>query len=527
MIKTDIRLEISYNEEDIKRAICAKLPVTFDEIKSVKLLKRRLNVKDKKDPHYIASAAFCISKERELGLLKMKKKVQEANDLTLNIPKAKLEKRPVIVGAGPAGLFAALILAEGGACPIILERGLDVDSRCNVVSEFYNKGKLDLECNIQFGEGGAGAFSDGKLKYGTIDKYKMKILSEFVLAGADESIMYSDSAHLGTDKLRGIIKLLRQKIISLGGEIRFSARFSGIETKDGKLVSVVYIKDGKEERINTDAAIIATGHSARDVFELLLANGLKITPRQFGIGVRVEHPREYINTLVYGENYDTRLPTASYHLVTHLSGGRSVYSFCMCPGGEVVAATSAENRIVVNGMSEYRRDAQNSNSALLVSVTPDDFPTSHPLSGLDMQMEIEKRAFILGGGSYRAPAVRMDDFVNGEVPTRVEKTSYPRGVTPVKLEEVFPSFITDSLREAIVEFDKWLPGFYLPNATLTAPETRSTSPVRVERNENFEAVGINGLYPVGEGAGYSGGIVSSALDGLKCALYLLDKHHSL
>ncbi len=549
MIKTEIRLELSYTDEDIISAICEKLPIAKDEIECVRLVKRSLNIKEKSDPHYRASVAFSAP-AREDGLLKMKKKVSTAEDFTLEIPKAKKEpfvlentecaaqdgtafelkeeknkKRPVVVGAGPAGLFAALIFAEGGARPIVLERGLDVDTRRESVENFYKTGILDEESNIQFGEGGAGAFSDGKLKYGAMDKYKYKVLSEFFSSGADESVLYSDTAHLGTDRLGGIIKNLREKIISLGGEFMFSARLADIAKENGRLCAAIFEKDGQEHRLNTDTLILAAGHSARDVFEMLLRAGASLTPRPFGIGVRVEHPREYINELIYGKNYDSRLPSANYHLVTHLPSGRSVYSFCMCPGGTVVGAASKKNRVVTNGMSEYARDGENSNSALLVSVTPEDFPSESPLAGLDFQAKIEKRAFLLGGGAYKAPALRMDDFCAGRAEKKPEGATYPLGVSCASFDEIFPEFITESLRAGIADFDRWLPGFYLPEAVLTAAETRSTSPVRVERRADFEAVGIGGLYPVGEGAGYSGGIVSSAVDGVKCALSVLTEKY--
>ncbi len=526
MIKTDITLGLSYTEGDIIAAVCERLPVSLDEIKDVRLLRRSLDVKNKKMPHYKATVGFSVSPERERGLLKMKKKVSECEDFSISVPKSLIKSRPVVVGAGPAGLFCALIFAESGAHPIIIERGPSVEERAKIVSEFYKTGKLDPECNIQYGEGGAGAFSDGKLKYGKMDKNKYKVLSEFVAAGADESIMYSDSAHLGTDRLGGIIRSLREKIISLGGEFIFSARLTDIIMENGIVTGAVYEKCTEEVQISTDTLILATGHSAEDVFRLLMKKGAALTPRPFGVGVRVEHPREYINTLRYGEGYDKRLPTASYHLVTHLPSGRSVYSFCMCPGGTVVAAASNKGGVVTNGMSEYARDAENSNAALLVSVRAEDFDGKDPLSGIRFQREIEERAFLLAGGGFNAPCMRMDDFMRGRVTSSAgeEKTvspSYPRGTLSVDFDEIFPKFITDSLREGIADFERWMPGFYLPLALLTAPETRSTSPIRVERCENFTARGIIGLYPIGEGAGYSGGIVSAAEDGVKCALSVL------
>ncbi len=521
VIKTEVRLELSYTEDDVMRAILARLPVSASEIKRLEIRKRTLNIKDKSDPHYKASVAIELDPEREGGLLKMRKKVHQDEDLTLGIPRGAFSSRPVVVGAGPAGLFAALVLAESGARPIVLERGLDVQARKKSVDEFINSHRLDENSNIQFGEGGAGAFSDGKLKYGAIDKYKMKVLSEFVLAGADEEIKYSDSAHLGTDRLVGIIENIRKKIISLGGEFRFSSRLCDFTITDGKISSLEYERDGKREKIEADTLLLGTGHSARDVFELLLAKGAVLEQRPFGVGVRVEHPREYINRIVYGENYDKRLPTASYHLVTHLESERSVYSFCMCPGGTVVAGTSSKGRVVTNGMSEYLRDKQNSNSALLVSVKPEDFASSHPLAGLDFQKEIEKKAFSLGGGDYSAPSVTMADFLGIDKVGEAVNPSYPLGTKEGKLEDIFPSFITDSLRLALYDFDAWLPGFIYPQARLTAPETRSTSPVRVVRDAELCAVNIKGLYPIGEGAGYAGGIVSSATDGVKCALRIV------
>ena len=522
MIKTDITLALSYSFADLKKTVTERLSVPDGEIERIEIRKRKLNIKDKSNPHYTATVAVSLPKERETGLLKMRKKVAVAENLDLVIKKSTATLSPVVVGAGPAGLFAALALAEAGFVPTVIERGLAVEERQEAVRIFNETGKLDEECNIQYGEGGAGAFSDGKLKYGATDKYKMKVLSEFVSAGADDSIRYSDSAHLGTDKLPSIIKSLREKIISLGGNFIFSARLSDIITQNGRVCALGYIKDGKAHQIKTDAVFLATGHSARDVYELLLEKNATLEPRPFGIGVRVEHPREYINRLIYGENYDKRLPTATYHLVTHLKTGRSVYSFCMCPGGTVVAATSKKDRVVTNGMSVYARDGENSNSALLVSVTPDDFPTRHPLAGLDLQKEIEEKAFSLGGGDYRAPSVTMSDFLKEESDGNSVNPTYPRAVRETALDGVFPPFIIQSLKDGIRDFDAWLPGFYYPSARLTAAETRSTSPVRILRDENYEAVGIRGLYPVGEGAGYAGGIVSSATDGLKCALYVAD-----
>ena len=357
-----------------------------------------------------------------------------------------------------------------------------------------------------------------------MDDFKYRILKEFVRGGADAEICYSDTAHLGTDRLPIIVKALREKIESLGGTFLFGARFTAFKTRDSKICSVLYKKDGEEREIPTDTVLFGIGHSARDTFFYLNSIGVKMENKPFGIGVRIEHPREYINALIYKNHKDEGLETASYHLVTHLKNNRSVYSFCMCPGGTVVAATSHEGAVVTNGMSEYKRDADNSNSALLVSVTPADFGAD-PLSGFIYQENIEKKAFSVSG-DYKAPAIRLDDFLSEQSGTDFAsvKPSYARGVVKSSLNSVLPDFVISSLREGIREFDSWLPGFYLPDATLTGAETRSTSPVRILRKENFESVSLSGLYPIGEGAGYAGGIVSSAYDGIRAANEIIEKN---
>ena len=525
MIKTDITVPIGYKAEDIKLALMQSLPISEDEIRDLSILRRRIDLKDKSNIVYKMTVGVALSAEREAGLLKMRKKVFAVDDYTLSVEKASFAVRPIVVGFGPCGMFAALTLAEAGAKPVIIERGLPVDERCRKVDLFKKLSILDPECNVQFGEGGAGTYSDGKLKYGAMDKYKMKILGELVDAGANGEILFSDTAHVGTDKLSDIVKKIREKIISLGGEFIFSAKLVDIEIKNERISSITYIKGGEETILECDEVILAIGHSARDTFKMLEDKKIPMTARGFGIGVRIEHPREYINNLVYGDNAPSGIETASYHLVTHLPSGRSVYSFCMCPGGTVVPAASEEGGIVTNGMSEFLRDGDNSNAAFLVSVTPDDFGSESPLAGFDLQQRIENKAFDLTS-SYKAPAISMSDFMEGREPSGIfgVKPSYPIGVEPFKAEDYLPNFVTDSLREAIVDFDNWMPGFNLPDATLTGPETRTTSPVRILRNDGYESVAVRGLYPVGEGAGYSGGIISSAVDGLKCSLALINKH---
>ena len=526
MIKTDVKLKIKYTELDVKEAVAKKLPIDISEMKDIRIVRRALNVSDKDSICYDTTVALSLSPEREAGLLKMRKKVSEYSEPQLFPITSRLTSRPIVVGAGPAGLFAALFLSLSGARPILIERGLSVDERISKVKLFSELGILDTECNVQFGEGGAGTYSDGKLKVGGMDKYKYFILSEFVSAGADPDIMFSTSAHLGTDKLSGIVKKIREKIIENGGEVHFSTRLTDLKIKDNRLVGIRAERNGEIIDLDTDVLIMATGHSARDTFELLLRCGARLTPRPFGIGVRIEHPREYINTLVYGKGYDSSLPTASYHLVTHLKNGRSVYSFCMCPGGTVVPAASERDGIVTNGMSEYLRDGDNSNAAFLVSVTPDDFSSDSPLSGIDFQRQIEKCAY-RATGSYKAPSDTLSSLVGeGDMsPELCVKPSYPIGTERVVCDKYLPELITSSLRAAISYFDDWMGGFYYPGAAVTGPETRSTSPVRVLRDENCIALGISGLYPVGEGAGYSGGIVSSARDGLVAAESILQRKH--
>ena len=519
MIRTDITLPISYTSDDIIDRLVSHLPIGRDEIKELSIVRRTLNLSDKSDIHYKATVAVSLDGEREQGLLRMRKKVRPHEDLSFSVPECKLSTRPVVVGAGPAGLFAALVLAEAGARPILYERGMAIEDRDERVKLFTTLGILDPECNIQFGEGGAGAYSDGKLKSGAPDKYKLKVLCEFVNHGAPEDIIYSTGAHVGTDKLSRVVRGIREKIISLGGEVHFSSKLVDIKVNDGRVVGGRVEISGESCDFETDTLILATGHSARDVFSLLKRLGAPLEPRGFGIGVRVEHPRENINRMIYGDNPPSGLGAASYHLVTHLNSGRSVYSFCMCPGGTVVAAAGERGGIVTNGMSEYARDAENSNSAILVSVTPEDFPSDDPLAGVELQRAIERRAFALTSGTYKAPSQRMLDFCFDRVSSAVPSVtpSYPLGTVNMRADEYLPEYVTSSLRAAIDDFEAWLPGFYHPDAPLTGPETRTTSPVRTLRTDTFETVGIKGLYPIGEGAGYAGGIVSSARDGVMCA----------
>ena len=523
MIKTDLKLPYRYTQDSIKDAISECLPISKQEIKDIRILKRELTVKDGV-PLYKTTVAFSSDAEKENGLLKIRNRVFPYQSEELIVQASSFDTRPVVAGSGPAGLFAALTLAKSGARPIVIERGLDVDSRKRKIEAFNKLGVLDTECNVQFGEGGAGTYSDGKLKTGAKDEYKYKVLREFVDGGADESILYSTSAHLGTDKLPDIVKYIREKIISLDGEFIFSAKLTDISVRDGRLVSIKYEKHGEAVELCCDTLILATGHSARDTFVMLKEKGIPMKAKGFGIGMRIEHPREYINRIAYRDAAHLIEESASYHLVTHLPSGRSVYSFCMCPGGEVVAATSECGAIVTNGMSEYARMADNSNAAILVSVNPEDFGSDDPLAGIEMQRRIEEAAYNISS-SYKAPSIRLAKLLDeSSAGIGGVKPSYPIGVVEASPYDYLPGYIPDSIKAAMPDFDSWLGGYLYADAVLTGPETRTTSPVRIERDSDGCSVGFQGIYPAGEGAGYAGGIVSSAVDGIKMALKAIEKH---
>ncbi len=527
MIKiADIKVPLTYDIKLLENIVAEKLRIESSRIKHISISNRSVNTLNKLDICFNMTVVVCISGDENEVIWSIKdKRISKEIDISYTVPKQrKLNERPVVVGCGPAGIFAALILAQAGARPILLERGLDVDRRKEKVLKFWQTGILDTKTNVQFGEGGAGAFSDGKLKIGKKDSRKIKVLSEFVEAGAPPEIMYLNKPHIGTDRLHEVVKKIRKKIISLGGEVRFNATVNKILFKDEQVTGVHFIENGKESELFTDNVVLAIGHSARDTFVSLLSSGVYMEQKPFAVGVRIEHSQEMIDKIQYGSFAGhPALGAADYRMVVHLQNGRAVYTFCMCPGGTVVAATSEERCITTNGMSEFARDGRNANSALFVTLNKIDFKSDHPLAGIAYQRRIEAAAFTAGGGGYKAPVQRLEDFLTkrktiafGDVlPTYLPGTEF------AEVDSYLPKYIADALREGIADMGIWMPGFAYPDAILTGAETRSSSPVRITRGDSYQAIGIRGLYPCGEGAGYAGGIISAAVDGVVCAEQIL------
>ena len=516
----NITLKLDEPMKLLEKKVSKKLKIDKKEIEEFKILKESIDARKKHDIkfNYIVEVK-CKNEKNLVQRLKDKDiKLEEEVKEEFVYGTKEMKSRPVVIGLGPAGLFAALTLAKHGYNPVVYERGEDVDNRTKTVEKFWNgETPLNLESNVQFGEGGAGAFSDGKLTTRIKDKKCTYVLEELVKAGAPKEIIYSGKPHVGTDILKDVVKNIREEIKKLGGEVNFNSKLEKINIKDGKLKSIIV--NGKE--VSCETLILAIGHSSRDTYEMLYKEGVYMEPKAFAIGVRIEHPQKMINESQYGEYANhPRLKAADYKLTYQSKKlDRGVYSFCMCPGGVVVVAASEEGRLVSNGMSYHARDLENANSALVVTVKPDDFEGNLPLKGMEFQRKYEEMAYKLGGGNYKAPIQLVGDFLKDRPSEKLGSVtpSYIPGFEFKELKNCLPNYVIEALREGIVYFDKKIKGYAMDDAVLTGIETRTSAPVRINRNENLESINIDGLYPTGEGAGFAGGIISAAVDGIKVA----------
>ena len=516
--------DMGHSNAEVKAAILKKLSLPEADLIGFTIFKRGVDAR-KRNAILLAYIVDCEIKNEAKVLAKFSKDqhVKPSPDTSYhfvaNAP-ASIKSRPIVVGFGPAGIFAALILAQSGFNPIVLERGKPVRERTKDTWALWRGGKLNPESNVQYGEGGAGTFSDGKLYSQIKDPkfYGRKVIAEFIKAGAPPEISYVSHPHIGTFRLVGVVEQMREAIKSLGGEIRFGSRVDKLHIDNGQ-TSGVTLASG--EILHSRHIVLAIGHSARDTFQMLFDAGVYIEAKPFSIGFRIEHPQSVIDAARFGKFAGNEiLGAADYKLVHHGKNGRSVYSFCMCPGGTVVAATSEVGRVVTNGMSQYSRNERNANAALVVGIDPErDYP-EHPLAGIDLQRDLESFAYALGGENYNAPAQRLGDFMRDVPSTTLGSVipSYKPGVTLCNVSDLVPHFVSEAIREAIPEFNKQIQGFAMDDAILTGVETRTSSPISIKRNNNdLQSVNTRGLYPAGEGAGYAGGILSAAVDGIKIA----------
>ncbi len=511
----NVKVYKDLDEQEVIRRTLIKNWVDEDDVITANVVKKSIDARDKKNVHYTYAIEFDVKDESKYPKIKH---IEYETEPLIN-KRRNSNYKPIIIGAGPAGLFCALTLVENGYEPVIIEQGAKVDERIKYVSEYRETGKLNEMCNVQFGEGGAGTFSDGKLTTGINSPYIKKVLHYFHEFGAPKEILYLNKPHIGTDNLVEILKNIRSYIESKGGKYYFNNKVVDIQ-KGEKLIKVSCSKND----FFTDTLVLAIGHSARDTYKMLLDNGMDIVRKNFSVGLRIEHKQEMINETQYGNITELNLPPAEYKLVHHAENGRSCYTFCMCPGGEVIASASNDGEIVTNGMSTFKRDKENANGALLVNVLTTDFKGDDPLAGMYFQEDLEHKAYELGGSNGFAPVQRVEDFLNNKVSTKIGDIipSYKPGYKLSNLNDILPKFVSETLKEGILAFDKKLNGFASPDAILTGVETRSSSPVTIVRNEELMS-NLEGIYPCGEGAGYAGGITSAAVDGIKVAIKIIEK----
>lgn len=518
MIKlTQLKLPVHSGKDGLKALIAKTMKIEEKEIVSYTIRRESLDARKGRQAFWVYNVDVEIKEETQF--LRVHKFFEKAVPYVYDIPMVESASRPIVVGFGPAGMFASWVMAKAGLKPIIIERGEDVDARTRTVDAFWKNGSLNTNSNVQFGEGGAGTFSDGKLTTRIKDKRINVVVDQLIRFGAPKDIAYKQKPHVGTDVLKNVVKNMRQEIIDLGGEIKFNTTVELLIVEGGKTTGVV----ANGENIMSDHVVLAVGHSARDTFTTLHNQGVEMEAKPFAVGIRIEHPQAMIDNVQYRNVPKEARDGASEYKLTHqCQNGRSLYSFCMCPGGMVVASASEDNGLVVNGMSEHARDQVNANSALVVNVSPEDFGTE-PLDGITFQRNLEKKAFELGGGDFTAPTMLVGDLLGHKVDACDVVASYQPQVKKCDFNELFPEYVMEALREGLVAFDRKIPGFARPDAVMTAVESRTSSPVRLLRDrESFESVSIAGLYPCGEGAGYAGGITSSAVDGIKVAEAILE-----